>query len=60
MTLWDWCMPSVFWVAIFKFRFVSVSTGTKYFFNLLFLQTFAKGYDAIWTEEVLLVKKVNK
>ena len=53
-------MTSVFWVAIFKFRFVSVSTGTKYFFNLLFLQTFAKGYDAIWTEEVLLVKKVNK
>ena len=31
MTLWDWCMTSVFWVSIFKFIFASVSTGTKGF-----------------------------
>ena len=55
MTLWDWFMTSVFWVAIFKFIFVS--TGTKDSASQESFSTFCKaGRQPLWKSKMQSTK----
>ena len=57
MTLWDWFMTSVFWVAIFKFIFVSMSTGTKDSASQESFSTFCKaGRQPLWKSKMQSTK----